>query len=83
MLIYEHGTNARYVADRCRCDLCRAAHAAYAREYNRRKRAEREIVEVELLDGRGNIVRSKIWKVPRGVEYEIRVRRQTESRRAI
>lgn len=28
---FAHGTRARYVAARCRCDACRAANAAYAR----------------------------------------------------
>ena len=34
----EHGTNARYVAG-CRCDECRAAHAALVRKNRRAKRA--------------------------------------------
>ena len=32
-----HGTNGRYHAG-CRCDECRAAHAAYVKEYRRKKK---------------------------------------------
>lgn len=37
----EHGTNSRYTSakHKCRCDECRAAHAAYMLAYYRRKRA--------------------------------------------
>lgn len=33
----EHGTTKRYKL-KCRCDLCRAANAAYQREYQERKK---------------------------------------------
>lgn len=33
----EHGTRAKYVVEKCRCDLCRASATAYARDVNRRK----------------------------------------------
>jgi hypothetical protein len=36
--VREHGTHARYVVDRCRCDRCRAA----TREYERKRRARIE-----------------------------------------
>lgn len=36
----DHGTDARYVSG-CRCDVCKAGHAAYFRAW-RRKRRERE-----------------------------------------
>lgn len=32
-----HGTRSRYVRDKCRCDECRAANTAYARERNRQR----------------------------------------------
>lgn len=32
----EHGTRAKYRVEGCRCDACRAASTAYARELNRR-----------------------------------------------
>lgn len=34
-----HGTNSTYVSWKCRCQLCRAAHAAYARELAARRAA--------------------------------------------
>lgn len=35
----EHGTRSRYVGPhRCRCDLCRKAHATYMREFRRRRK---------------------------------------------
>jgi hypothetical protein len=37
-----HGTLGSYVNDRCRCDECRAAWAAYHREYRARRAAARK-----------------------------------------
>lgn len=34
--VYEHGTHARYVINKCRCDDCRAANRAYENERARR-----------------------------------------------
>ncbi len=36
----EHGTLYRYVDRKCRCDECRAANAAYSREYRAGLRRE-------------------------------------------
>jgi hypothetical protein len=33
----QHGTRAMYVAERCRCEPCRAAHRDYNREWERRR----------------------------------------------
>lgn len=33
----EHGTNARYVLDKCRCEACCEAHYVYERDLRRRK----------------------------------------------
>ncbi|MER6762820.1 MULTISPECIES: WhiB family transcriptional regulator [Amycolatopsis] len=33
-----HGTNARYAKHRCRCGVCRQAHARYARHCRNRRR---------------------------------------------
>lgn len=33
----EHGTRAKYVAEKCRCDPCTIANRTYAREFQRKK----------------------------------------------
>jgi hypothetical protein len=38
-MIPAHGTNPRYAKHRCRCGLCRAAHAAYERARRADQRA--------------------------------------------
>lgn len=52
-----HGTRARYNYIACRCDSCRAAHAAYARERRRRKTPMVEVndiaVQIETLSKQG------------------------------
>jgi hypothetical protein len=40
--VREHGTYAKYVAERCRCELCRAANRSYERARTRRKAYGRE-----------------------------------------
>lgn len=37
MRIREHGTTQRYKTDKCRCEPCRRAIAAYTRDYRVRK----------------------------------------------
>lgn len=43
---FDHGTRARYVAGKCRCDPCRSANTQYARD----RAAARKIAAVGLLD---------------------------------
>lgn len=47
-----HGTRARYVAHKCRCDACRAANAAYSNARDRAaKAAAAALVGVEAIGG--------------------------------
>jgi hypothetical protein len=56
----EHGTNTGYNYHRCRCDLCKAAHAKAARERRGSKRIKRikeqAYEEVRLVDSAGRII---------------------------
>jgi hypothetical protein len=49
--VREHGTHARYVVDRCRCDRCRAA----TREYERERRARIEPAYVSAGPARRHV----------------------------
>jgi hypothetical protein len=46
-----HGTNARYASARwrCRCDACRAAHAAAARRRYDRQRADAGLLTMQRI----------------------------------
>jgi len=59
---YPHGTRARYVGMKCRCDACRAANTQYARD--RAKQAKQRALE----DATGGIAApaAQIWTAPDG-----------------
>lgn len=59
---YPHGTRARYVGAKCRCDACRAANTQYARE--RAEQAKQRALE----DATGDDAASapKLWTAPDG-----------------
>lgn len=45
MTAKDHGSESTYVNHKCRCDECRAAHAAYGR---RRKAERRELIGAKM-----------------------------------
>lgn len=60
----EHGTRSKYVHERCRCEECRAANAAYARGLNSRKQIARARPEFfRLVDA--DVVRDHIKALSR------------------
>lgn len=42
----EHGTNSSYCNRQCRCPECKAAHAAYVKDYRASQRKLREAEEL-------------------------------------
>jgi hypothetical protein len=61
---YPHGTRARYVAAKCRCDLCRAANTAYY--HQRQAVAKAAAAEVAPVAGEA----PQIWTAPDGTKRE-------------
>lgn len=59
-----HGTRARYVAQKCRCALCRAANVAY---YHRRQEQAKALAAEITAPG---VPVSQVWTRPDGVKVE-------------
>lgn len=59
---YPHGTRARYVARKCRCDTCRAANTQYARDCAARAKA----LAIEAATGAATGPAPQIWTAPDG-----------------
>lgn len=59
---FEHGTRARYVAQRCRCEECRAANTQYARDCAARAKAR----ALENAGGAPVVAAPQTWTAPDG-----------------
>lgn len=59
---HPHGTRARYVGAKCRCDACRAANAQFARDCAARAKAH----ALEAATGASAAPAPQIWTTPDG-----------------
>jgi hypothetical protein len=59
---YPHGTRARYVGAKCRCDACRAANTQFARDSAARAKAK----ALEAATGAPAVPAPQIWTAPDG-----------------
>ncbi len=65
---HPHGTRARYVAMKCRCDACRAANTQFARDCAARAKAR----ALEAATGAAAAPAPQLWTAPNG-EKKIRI----------